>query len=152
MSAIEILILALIGVLSVALVFVAVRARRAHRRGARLGELLDELDGLESDLAGFRQQMAAVDDAIVAEGAEATFRPADPEAPLREAKRGVLAHRLWIRSHGLDAPIDALDNALERARAERQRLRTRLGELADASDALAAARRARSEDARGNAR
>jgi hypothetical protein len=68
--------------------------------------------------------------------------------PIKEAKRDVLQHRLWIQQNGQTAPIAELDNALAALERARQRLAGQLAELEKAGSDLADATEAADEAAR----
>ena len=68
--------------------------------------------------------------------------------PIREAKRDVLQHRLWIQKHGLTANPAELDTALAAIERARDRLAEQLAELDKAGSDLAQATEAANEAAR----
>lgn len=124
------------------------RAARHHRRDRRLAALLDALDALEATIKRYRERMLVMDAEVRSHGPVDGFRRIDPDAPMQEALRGVLQHRLWIRDHGASASARELDAALDATVARRDQLVARITELDDAVEALLAARDARSAEPR----
>lgn len=118
------------------------RTERRRRHDARLAALLDALDGLEGTIKRYRERMLAMDAEVRSQGPVSGYRRIDPEAPMQEALRGVLQHRLWIRDHGATASERELGEAFEATVARRDQLDARLAELDTAVEALLAAREA----------
>ncbi len=137
-------------VLIVALVAAWLWWRGEHRRrhDARLAALLDALDALEVTIKRYRERMLAMDAEVRSQGPVSGYRRIDPEAPMQEALRGVLQHRLWIRDHGVRASLKELEEALGATVARRHQLDARLAELDSAVRALMAAREAHSAEPR----
>jgi hypothetical protein len=124
------------------------RAARQHRRERSLAALLDALDALEATIKRYRERMLVMDAEVRSLGPVDGFRRIDPQAPMQEALRGVLQHRLWIRDHGASASERELDAALDSTVARRDQLVARLTELDGAVEALLAARDARAAEPR----
>jgi hypothetical protein len=116
------------------------RGERRRRHDARLAALLDALDALEGTIKRYRERMLAMDAEVRSQGPVSGYRRIDPEAPMQEALRGVLQHRLWIRDHGARASVRELEQALGATVARRDQLDARLAELDTAVEALMAAR------------
>lgn len=125
------------------------RTERRRRHDARLAALLDALDGLEGTIKRYRERMLAMDAEVRSQGPVSGYRRIDPEAPMQEALRGVLQHRLWIRDHGATASERELGEAFEATVARRDQLDARLAELDTAVEALLAAREAHPGEPRG---
>lgn len=124
------------------------RGERRRRHDARLAALLDALDALEGTIKRYRERMLAMDAEVRSQGPVSGYRRIDPEAPMQEALRGVLQHRLWIRDHGATASVHELDEAVLATVARRDQLDARLAELDTAVAALLAAREAQPTDPR----
>jgi hypothetical protein len=124
------------------------RGERRRRHDARLAALLDALDQLEAAIKRYRERMLAMDAEVRSQGPVSGFRRIDPEAPMQEALRGVLQHRLWIRDRGRDASAEELDQAIQATVARRTQLDARLAELDSAVGALMAAREAHAPEPR----
>lgn len=124
------------------------RGERRRRHDLRLAALLDALDALEGTIKRYRERMLAMDAEIRSQGPIRGYRRIDPEAPMQEALRGVLQHRLWIRDHGATASERELSEAFEATVARRNQLDARLAELDTAVEALLAAREAHPGEAR----
>jgi chromosome segregation ATPase len=145
--------LILLAGLAVAALFlpVAVWVRRGRRRDRTLTRLLDLADELEGLLDRSQERMRSLQEIVGRVPADiATVARASLEgtAPIRDAKRDVLQHRLWIQQHGASArqsELDAACAALDRART---RLSTQLEELERAGAELAEATDASTEAAR----
>jgi hypothetical protein len=67
--------------------------------------------------------------------------------PIREAKRDVLQHRLWIQKHGDSASQDELDQACSALGRVEERLQQQLAALDDVGSDLASATQAAAEAA-----
>jgi hypothetical protein len=124
------------------------RGRRRDRSLIRLLDLADELQALLDRSQERMQSLQALVGRVPADIAEVARASLDGTGPIRDAKRDVLQHRLWIQQHGTTARQDELDaacGALERARS---RLASQLDELEQAGAELAAATEASAEAAR----
>lgn len=137
------LALALAAAAAVAVLAVlAWRRRRLRRRQAALTRLLDLADAVERLLDRSQERMGAMQSVVERVPADmgAVAQAALGSAlPIREAKRDVLQHRLWIKQHGdsaAQAELDAAGDTLERVR---QRLAAELGALEQAGADLAKA-------------
>ena len=130
-------------------VVLAWRIGRGRRRELTLVRLLDLADELESLLDRSQQRMVslqAVVGRVPADIAAVARASLDGTGPIRDAKRDLLQHRLWIQQHGTQAPqkeLDAACAALDRARtrlADQLDALERAGaELAEATEASAEA-------------
>jgi hypothetical protein len=135
--------------LAVAVVAVFLRGRKVRER--RLREVLDQADAVQALLEQASERMAAWRGAVgrlagdLGHGAEKAL---DSEPLIREAKRDLLQHRLWIQSHGEQASRHELDTALAALQRAHARLARQLSELEAAGDALTQATDAAHEAAR----
>ena len=128
----------LFAAVAIALAWTIDRGRRRDRTLVRL------LDRSQERM----QSLQSVVGRVPADIAEVARASLDGTVPIREAKRDLLQHRLWIQQHGAKAPQPELDTAcaaLDRARA---RLATQLDELERAGAELAEATAASAEAAR----
>ncbi|MGL6289450.1 MAG: hypothetical protein ACRC2H_02035 [Silanimonas sp.] len=125
------------------------RGRRVRER--RLRELLDLADAVQTLLARTGERMTAwrgVVGRLAGDLGSGAQQALDGEPLIREAKRDLLQHRLWIQSNGLRATraeLDAARAALQRAH---DRLAQQLAALESAGDALTQATDAAHEAAR----
>jgi hypothetical protein len=128
---------------------VVVLRRRRHERGLR--ELLDLADDVQALLARTGERMAAWRGTVgrlagdLGNGAQ---RALDGEPLVKDAKRDLLQHRLWIQSKGLRATPAELAEAREALKRAKGRLEEQLAALESAGDALAQATDAAHEAAR----
>lgn len=124
---------------------------RGRRRDRSLLRLLDLADELEALLDRSHARMQALQEIVGRVPADITVvarASLDGAGPIRDAKRDVLQHRLWIKEHGaqahqseLDAACAALDRARTRLATQLEELERAGAELAEATDASAAAAR-----------
>jgi septal ring factor EnvC (AmiA/AmiB activator) len=124
------------------------RSRRRDASLVRLLDLADEVQGLLDRSLESMQAMQAVVGRVPSDIAAVARASLDSTQSIRDAKRDVLQHRLWIQKHGetaTQAELDAACAALDRARA---RLSTQLAELERAGAELAQATEASAEAAR----
>jgi hypothetical protein len=149
---VRMLILVLLALVVLAIGIPAVVVQRRHNtRQARLARLLDLADEVESLLDQAQQRMAALQPVVgrvsadIAAVAQASL---ESNLPIREAKRDVLQHRLWIQKHGETATSVELDTALAAIERARDRLAEELAELDKAGSDLAEATEAANEAAR----
>lgn len=124
------------------------RALRRQRHAQRLSALLDALDALEAAIKRYRERMLVTDAEVRSHGPVHGYNRIDPNAPMQEALRGVLQHRLWIRDHGATASENELSVALDATLERHAQLDLRLNELDDAVHALHLARQAQGNDER----
>ena len=146
------LILSLMAVLVLAIGIPALIVQRRHvRRQLCLTRLLDAADEIERLLNRAQERMVALQPVVgrvppdIAAVAQASLESA---LPVREAKRDVLQHRLWIQKEGLTASIDQLEEALAALDRARERLAGQLAALEKAGSDLAVATEAADEAAR----
>jgi hypothetical protein len=128
---------------------VLLRHRARLRRQRILSRMLDLADEVEALLDRSQERMAALRPLVqrvpadIAAEANASLQGS---LPIREAKRDVLQHRLWIQQIGASADLAELDRACGVLARVRERLDGQLAELenvgsdlASATDAAAAA-------------
>jgi hypothetical protein len=143
-------VLLLIGLLALAVAVPVVwRDRAAMNRRLTLARMLDLADEVETLLDRSRERMAAMRPLVervpadIAAQAQASL---EGSLPIREAKRDVLQHRLWIQQHGgsasqaeLDKACAALARVIERLQGELAELETVGSDLASATESAAEA-------------
>lgn len=128
-----------IGILSLAAIYLR---HRSMRRERSLRYLLDRLDALEQLLQRTRKRMSElrqVVDRVPQDIAVEAHASLDAQDKVKQGLRNVLEHRLWISQHGLTAPQNELDTAcaaIDRAYAN---IAGQLGELESAGTELAQA-------------
>lgn len=123
--------------------------RKRWRRQRTLSRMLDLADEVEVLLNRSQERMAALRPLVqrvpadIAADAQASL---ESSLPIREAKRDVLQHRLWIQKHGdtavqieLDQACAALDRVRARLDVQVMELDNVGNDLASATDAAAAA-------------
>lgn len=135
-------------VLALLLIWWLARSRRRDRSLARLLDLADEVQSLLHRSQERMQAMQAVVGRVPPDIAAVAHASLDSTQSIRDAKRDVLQHRLWIQKHGGTASqseLEAACAALDRARA---RLSGQLDELDRAGAELALATEASAEAAR----
>jgi len=134
--------------IAVALLGWLLRGRRRDRTLVRLLDLADEMQALLDRSQERMLAMQSVVGRVPSDIAEVARSSLASNLPIREAKRDVLQHRLWIQKHGdnaSQAELDAACAALDRARTQ---LASRLAELERAGAELALATEASAEAAR----
>ncbi|GAB2658330.1 hypothetical protein [Arenimonas aestuarii] len=130
-----------------ALLWWILRGRRRDRSLVRLLDLADEMEGLLNRSQVRMQSLQAVVGRVPADMAAVAQASLESALPVREAKRDLLQHRLWIKYHGQSArqaELDAACAALDRAR---ERLASGLAELERAGAELAKATEANEQAA-----
>ncbi len=135
-------------VLVVPLLWWTARSRRRERCLVRLLDLADEVQALLDRSQERMQAMQAVVGRVPSDIAAVAHASLDSTQSIRDAKRDVLQHRLWIQQNAQTArqsELDAACAALERAR---NKLATQLEELERAGAELAQATEASAEAAR----
>ena len=135
-------------VLALPLLWWLLRSRRRDRSLLRLLDLADEMQALLDRSQDRMQAMQSVVGRVPADIAEVARSSLASNLPIREAKRDVLQHRLWIQKHGDSASQAELDNACAALDRARTRLAARLDELERAGAELALATEASAEAAR----
>lgn len=124
--------------------------RRLLRRERTLFRLLDLADEVERLLDRSRERMAAMQSVVgrvpadIGAVAQASL---ESTLPVKEAKRDVLQHRLWIQKHGSTAVMAELDSATLALERVRDRLASQLTQLEEAGAELARATAADAEAA-----
>ena len=144
------LILTVLLALAVALPFAWWRWRMLARQN-RLRRLLDLADAMESLLDRSQERMNALHglvNRVPNDIAAVALTSLEGTLPIREAKRDVLQHRLWIKQHGEQATLQELDTACAALQRALDRLAQQLDELENAGSALAQATDAADEAAR----
>lgn len=122
-----------------------------RRREAALRALLDRADAVQGLLAEASRQMSAWRGTVgrlagdLGSGAQQAL---EGEPLIREAKRDLLQHRLWIQQRGMDASQKELGEALNTLQRVEDRLSAQLRALQSAGDALTQATDAAHEAAR----
>ncbi|MFY2764404.1 hypothetical protein [Arenimonas sp. MALMAid1274] len=134
--------------LALPLLWYLLRSRRRDRSLERLLDLADEMQALLDRSQERMQAMQSVVGRVPADIAAVAHASLDSTLPIREAKRDVLQHRLWIQKHGdtatqaeLDTACAALDRARTRLSAQLTELERAGAELAEATEASAEAAR-----------
>lgn len=138
----------LFAVVAIALAWKIDRGRRRDRTLVRLLDLADDLESLLDRSQARMQSLQTVVGRVPADIAEVARASLDGTVPIREAKRDLLQHRLWIQQHGARAPQGELDTACAALDRARTRLATQLDELERAGAELAEATAASAEAAR----
>lgn len=143
-------------ILILVLLFVAVAApllwtvRKQKKRRQTLGRMLDLADAVELLLNRSQERMAALRPLVqrvpadIAATAQASL---ENSLPIRDAKRDVLQHRLWIQKNGELASQRELDDACAALARVRARLDLQLSELENVGSDLASATQAAAEAA-----
>ncbi len=134
--------------LALPLLWWLVRSRRRDRSLVRLLDLADEVQGLLDRSQERMQAMQAVVGRVPSDIAAVAHASLDSTQSIREAKRDVLQHRLWIQKHGSSASQSELDTACAALDRARGKLSSQLGELERAGAELASATEASAEAAR----
>jgi hypothetical protein len=142
--------------LLIGLVFLAIavplllRHRALQLRQRTLERMLDLADAVEALLDRSKEKMEAMQPLVqripadIAAEAQASLASS---LPIREAKRDVLQHRLWIQQHGASASQEELDRACAALARARERLDAQLVELEHVGSDLASATDAAAEAA-----
>jgi hypothetical protein len=120
------------------------RERRLRRRTQLLAEIFDLADALERELLECRARLREVPalakplPGVGAQLSASATLAAEPQ--VQDALRDLLAHRLWLREHFADAPLDQLRAARDALVETRAMLVCQLERLADVRADLAHAR------------
>jgi len=126
-------------------------AGRRRRRERQLRELLDRADAVQALLARAAERMAAwrgAVDRLAGDLGSGAQRALEGDSLIRDAKRDLLQHRLWIQSKGLAASGTELIEARAALQRAHDRLAAQLMALESAGDALTQATDAAHEAAR----
>lgn len=146
----------MLSILIPCLVFLAVALpllwslRKRQQRRDTLGRMLDLADAVEQLLNRSQERMTALRPLVqrvpadIAGQAQASL---EGSLPIREAKRDVLQHRLWIQQHGESASQRELDQACAALGRVRERLDGQLAELENVGSDLASVTEAAAEAA-----
>lgn len=127
------------------------RRLRWRRRRQRLQDMLDLCDSLEHLLDQSQrrmQELQAVVGRVPADMAAVANAALETGLPVREAKRDVLQHRLWIQKQGENASLDELDTAKAALSRAHARLSDQFAALDAAGTDLATATAASEEAAK----
>ena len=125
-------------------------SRKGRLRQKTLSRMLDLADEVERLLNRSQERMNALRPLVqrvpadIAAEAQASL---ESSLPIREAKRDVLQHRLWIQKHGDSASQQELDQACAALERARERLDGQLVELENVGSDLASATQAAAEAA-----
>lgn len=126
-------------VLAALLLWWIARGQRRDRSLRRLLDLADEMEGLLDRSQARMQALQAVVGRVPTDIAAVAQASIESTLPVREAKRDLLQHRLWIKHHGQDARQSELDAACAALGRARDRLSGELAALDQAGEALAEA-------------
>lgn len=124
--------------------------RRRQLRQRTLTRMLDLADAVESLLDRSQERMTALRPLVqrvpsdIAAEAQASLQGS---LPIREAKRDVLQHRLWIQKHGDEASQTELDQACSALGRVHERLQQQVVALDDVGSDLASVTEAAAEAA-----
>lgn len=121
--------------------------RKQLARQRSLRRLLDLADAMESVLDRSQQRMNALHglvNRVPNDIATVALNSLESTPPIRDAKRDLLQHRLWIQKHGDDASLAELDTACAALQRASDRLSQQLDQLESAGSALAQATEAAS--------
>jgi hypothetical protein len=133
----------LIGLLFLAIALPLLWSHRARlRRQRTLSRMLDLADAVEALLDRSQERMVALRplvDRVPADIAAEANASLQGSLPIREAKRDVLQHRLWIQQNGESADQAELDRACAALARVRERLDGQLAELENVGSDLASA-------------
>lgn len=142
----------LLGLLALVFIFVmGWQQWQHHRRRQTLIRLLDLADAVEALLDRTQKRMTSLRGLVervppdIGAVAQASL---ESGLPIREAKRDVLQHRLWIQKNGASASQAELDQACAALERVLSRLGGRLEDLEKAGADLAAVTEAATEAAR----
>ena len=126
-------------VLALVMLWWILRNRRRDRSLVRLLDLADEMERLLDRSQVRMQALQEVVGRVPPDMAAVARASLDSALPVREAKRDLLQHRLWIKHHGQDARQAELDTACAALARARDRLAGGLAELEHAGAELAEA-------------
>jgi hypothetical protein len=124
--------------------------QRALKRQRALTRLLDLADAVETLLDRSQERMHSLQSVvgrIPADMGAVARASLESALPIRDAKRDVLQHRLWIQRYGASASQSELDAACAALARAREKLEQQLGNLESAGSELANATRAADEAA-----
>ncbi len=142
----------ILGLVLLALIFVlGWQQWQHHRRRQTLIRLLDLADAVEALLDRTQRRMTSLRtlvDRVPTDIAAVAQASLDSGLPIREAKRDVLQHRLWIQKNGGSASQAELDEACAALERVLSRLGGQLEELEKAGADLASLTEAATEAAR----
>jgi hypothetical protein len=125
-----------------ALLVLWLRQRRWTLRTRELRRILDLADSLEKDLQNCRarlREIPALVSHLPPSNALSAHATLTAEPQVQAALHDLLQHRLWLREHADDAPIETLRSAASALSQSRDKLRTQLERLEEVRSQLAEA-------------
>jgi hypothetical protein len=147
----SLLMVGLVGLVGLAILAPMVLRHLAHsRRQGTLARMLDLADEVERLLDLSQERMEAlrpVVQRVPADIASVASASLEGALPIREAKRDLLQHRLWIQQNGASASQAELDKACGALARVSQNLRNQVAELERVGRDLASATDAAAEAA-----
>jgi hypothetical protein len=120
---------------------------RRQRTLARMLDLADEVERLLDRSQDRMEAMRPLVQRVPADIASDARASLEGSLPIREAKRDVLQHRLWIQQNGASASQAELDRALAALARVSERLQGQLAELERVGSDLASVTEAAAEAA-----
>jgi hypothetical protein len=105
------------------------RARYWRLRENALRDLLDGADALEAQLEDYKsrmQRLRAMLTKLPSDMTAPAMTSIDPDVQVKNAKREILAHRLWIQRESSKATQQSLDEAVAALRRSRAQLEEQL--------------------------
>lgn len=115
------------------------RARTWRLRENALRDLLDGADALEAQLEDYKsrmQRLRAMLTKLPSDMTAPAMTSIDPDVQVKNAKRDILAHRLWIQRESGMATQQALDEAVTALRKSRTQLEEQLKLLDEVANDL----------------
>jgi len=115
------------------------RARYWRLRENALRDLLDGADALEAQLEDYKSRMQRLRGMLTKLPSDMTgtaMTTIDPDVQVKNAKRDILAHRLWIQRESSKATQQALDEAVAAMHKSRVQLEEQLKLLDDVAGEL----------------
>ncbi len=132
--------IALTALLLAVTAWIVIRMRRTERKLYRLLDLADELEKLlDQTQKQMNHLQTIIGRRVPSDIAEAAHASLENVIPIREAKRDVLQHRLWIQKHGINASLAELDSACQALERAKEKIAVQLGRLEKAGSELSQA-------------
>jgi chromosome segregation ATPase len=119
--------------------WVLFRFNQNRRRFRAITRFLDHADGLESELADCQSRMQALQEWVSKlpnEGSRAASDRLDPAESVQNARKQLLAQRLWLKANAESTSIAEIDKASERIAKSRASLAEQMTKLEGMSDEL----------------